>query len=297
MSTLKVNELDTKSGTVITVAAGKTLDVTLADDAIGAAQLATDSVTADAIAADAVDSAEIKANAVTNAKMADDAIGIAELSATGTAATGTYLQGDNTWGAIATAGFNSIQFLTTGNWTRPTGVTKVVVTLVGGGGGGGAGNPPTYWGGSAGAGGVMKCVLDVSSIASSTLSIGAAGTTSGGTGGSTTWTDGTNTLTATGGAGGGGAGGSWHGAGGAGGIPVVTLGSPLAQLLLTGGHGTKGSAGGSSPGLPLLGFGYAAYNYGDTTNQTVTGYGVAGYGQQTGSTAGQPGIIIVEEYK
>jgi len=68
MSTLKVNELDTKSGTVITVAAGKTLDVTLADDAISAAQIATDAVTADAIAANAVDSSEIAAGAVTNAK-------------------------------------------------------------------------------------------------------------------------------------------------------------------------------------------------------------------------------------
>ena len=68
MSTLKVNELDTKSGTVITVAAGKTLDATLADDAIGAAQIATNAVTADAIAADAVDSSEIAAGAVTNAK-------------------------------------------------------------------------------------------------------------------------------------------------------------------------------------------------------------------------------------
>ena len=70
MSTLKVNELDTKSGTVITVAAGKTLNVTLADDAIAAAQLATDSVTADAIAANAVDTSEIAANAVTLAEMA-----------------------------------------------------------------------------------------------------------------------------------------------------------------------------------------------------------------------------------
>ena len=65
MSTLKVNELDTKSGTTITVAAGKTLAGT---DIIGAAQLATDSVTADAIAANAVDSSEIAAGAVTNAK-------------------------------------------------------------------------------------------------------------------------------------------------------------------------------------------------------------------------------------
>ena len=71
MSTLKVNELDTKSGTVLTVAAGKTLDVTLANDAIGAAQIATDAVTADAIAANAVTSSEIVDDAVTLAKMAD----------------------------------------------------------------------------------------------------------------------------------------------------------------------------------------------------------------------------------
>jgi len=73
MSTLKVNELDTKSGTVITVAAGKTLNVTLADDAIGAAQIA------------------------------DDAVGTAQLSATGTASATTYLSGANTWGTVVTS--------------------------------------------------------------------------------------------------------------------------------------------------------------------------------------------------
>jgi hypothetical protein len=36
-------------------------------------------------------------NSVTNAKMADDAVGVAELSATGTASSTTYLRGDNTW--------------------------------------------------------------------------------------------------------------------------------------------------------------------------------------------------------
>jgi len=36
-------------------------------------------------------------NAVTNAKMADDAVGVAELSATGTASSSTFLRGDNSW--------------------------------------------------------------------------------------------------------------------------------------------------------------------------------------------------------
>jgi len=40
-------------------------------------------------------------NAVTNAKMADDAIGVAELSATGTASSSTFLRGDNAWAAAS----------------------------------------------------------------------------------------------------------------------------------------------------------------------------------------------------
>ena len=42
-------------------------------------------------------------NSVTNADMADDAIGVAELSATGTASSSTYLRGDNSWAAAGGA--------------------------------------------------------------------------------------------------------------------------------------------------------------------------------------------------
>lgn len=42
-------------------------------------------------------------NAITNAKMNDDAIGVAELSASGTASSSTFLRGDNSW---ASAGSN-----------------------------------------------------------------------------------------------------------------------------------------------------------------------------------------------
>jgi len=58
MSKLKVNEIDTKTGTTITVAAGKTLAGT---DIIGSAQ----------IAANAVDTSEIAANAVTLVELED----------------------------------------------------------------------------------------------------------------------------------------------------------------------------------------------------------------------------------
>lgn len=40
-------------------------------------------------------------NAVTNAKMADDAIGIAELSASGTPSSSTFLRGDNAWAVVS----------------------------------------------------------------------------------------------------------------------------------------------------------------------------------------------------
>jgi hypothetical protein len=53
------------------------------------------------ITAAAVGTTELADNAVTNVKVADDAIGIAELSATGTPSSTTYLRGDNTWATIA----------------------------------------------------------------------------------------------------------------------------------------------------------------------------------------------------
>tara|TARA_R100000458_G_scaffold3584_1_gene2910 strand:- start:394 stop:1047 length:654 start_codon:yes stop_codon:yes gene_type:complete len=54
-------------------------------------------------------------NTVDNGTMADDAIGVAELSATGTASSSTFLRGDNAWaapGGIA----NACQFRVTSNW-------------------------------------------------------------------------------------------------------------------------------------------------------------------------------------
>ena len=59
-------------------------------------------------------------NAVTNAKMADDAVGVAELSATGTPSTLTFLRGDNSWDTPLSGAVS----LTTGNlynnWTEIT---------------------------------------------------------------------------------------------------------------------------------------------------------------------------------
>ena len=52
-------------------------------------------------ASDSVTTAMIQSNAVNNAKMADDAIGLAELSATGTASSSTFLRGDNSWASAS----------------------------------------------------------------------------------------------------------------------------------------------------------------------------------------------------
>jgi len=78
MSKLKVNELDTKTGTTITVAAGKTIAGT---DIIGETQIAADAVTAVKIATGAVGTTEIAANAVTAAEIATGAVDTAEIAA------------------------------------------------------------------------------------------------------------------------------------------------------------------------------------------------------------------------
>ena len=84
------------------ITGGKLADQTIlytkiADSTITGAKLANGAVTGTQIAASAVDSGNIATNAVTNAKIADDAVGVAELSATGTASSSTFLRGDNAW--------------------------------------------------------------------------------------------------------------------------------------------------------------------------------------------------------
>ncbi len=49
-----------------------------------------------------VDADSLASNSVANVKVADDAIGVAELSATGTASSSTYLRGDNSWATVST---------------------------------------------------------------------------------------------------------------------------------------------------------------------------------------------------
>ena len=200
-------------------------------------------------------------------------------------------------GAVASSGFNSVQvFTASGSWTRPAGITKVIVEVQGAGGSGAAAAGATANGGAAG--GYAKKFVDVSSVTASAIVIGAGGAvvtvpSSGNAGGASTWIDtasgGSLTLTGSGGAAG--------------------LNSSYAMAI--GGTATNGDIniqggdGGPSNG-GYLGLGGNSF-YGDGGSSGYTAQGAAGVargygaggggGQAVASTAGTDGIVIVWEYK
>jgi len=91
-SELADNAVDTAA-----IAADAVDGTKIADDAINSEHIAADSIDAEHYAPGSVDDTALATDAVTNVKVADDAIGIAELSATGTASSSTFLRGDNSW--------------------------------------------------------------------------------------------------------------------------------------------------------------------------------------------------------
>ena len=257
---------------------------------------------------DEVIATNIATDAVTTGKILDDNVTIAKIAGSAAAAADTFLKKDGTWVA-AGGGFNSVQYITSGTtYTRPSSdITKAIITLVGGGGGGGGGFAYTYWGGAGGGGGVAQFVV-TSVPATAVIQVGVVGTGGSGgvtgvAGGNTIWNDGTRVITATGGSPGGTPAGPPAGVGGSGGVPVKTSGAdPDSFLYLTGGRGTDGStgSGGTIPGLPLLGYGFAPYDASTAVNRVGTGYGWGGWGGPDGSAAGYDGgqgLIIVAEFK
>jgi len=90
------------AGTVNTtqLADGAVTAAKIADGTVVAAEIADNAVTTAKINADAVTGAKIADNAIGNEHLEDDAVGIAELSATGTASSSTYLRGDNAWSTV-----------------------------------------------------------------------------------------------------------------------------------------------------------------------------------------------------
>ena len=199
-------------------------------------------------------------------------------------------------GAVPTTGIVGVStFTSSGTWTKATresalGVTikRLIVEVLGAGGGGRRMDSSPYNGQCGGAGAYTKTLLDVSSISSSTITIGSGGAAGGnnvdGTdGGSSSWADGTNTLTCNGGEG-----------GKSTNIikPAATASGPY-DFYIEGqpaGKGTNQNAGSCIYGEGGIGGGT------DVSVQSGYGYGSGGAGARAEPAgAGADGIVIVWE--
>ena len=202
----------------------------------------------------------------------------------------TKVTGDMTSGIADESGLTSVQtFTSSGTWTRPTGITKVIVEVQGGGTSGRA-TGSVYVRGAGG--GYAKKLIDVSSISSATITVGAGGAAvaanggNGNAGGSSIWSDSTNTVT--------GGGGSAHG----------TVGSTIAAggVASGGDLNINGQSSGqwtnAFSGYSFLGF-VDPFNGEEPSTEPIAGYGGGGgHGYQSyPSRPGGNGIVIVTEYK
>ena len=285
MSKVLVDQIEKRTG-------GTAMDVP-ANGKWTATNIANDTITATQIAADAVTSSEI----------ADDAVTIAKLAATGTAQAGTYLQGNNTWGAIATSGFVKYTVVTSTNATfaLTSGVTKVIVEVQASGGTAGSSHSSGYNGGSGGGGAYARKLLTGMTGATDQLNITIGAVAGVGASGNTTsvaqaGTASFTTITCAGGGGGVTASGSASGNGGAGGAVPTT-----GDFYIGGGGGTNGGVGYSNEAggswlsrwngrvIATGGAGVDALGYG--------GGGPAAYGGSHAGGDGGPAAVIVWEYK
>jgi hypothetical protein len=183
------------------------------------------------------------------------------------------------------SGLASVQtFTSSGTWTRPSGITKVIMELQGAGG---SGSAHSNYNNGAG-GGYAKKLLDVSSISTSTITTGAGGASvgagggAGNNGGLSSWADGTNTVTGNGGLGG-----------------SISANTPVAGGTGVGGdiniQGDYGEPGAHEGGNSMFGFGRP----GSVGGEVGVGYGAGGtHGHSSyASGAGTGGIVLVWEYK
>ena len=200
--------------------------------------------------------------------------------------------------SATTSGFDSGLFdvkyiFTSGTWTKPSGVTKVRVYVTGGGGSGST-NTSAHNSGGYGGGTAIK-FIDVTSISSATVTIGAGAPANTGasgtgqTGGDSQWSDGTNTLI---------------GQGGNGAFQTSTAkGNASGGDLNINGDASTSYVGGASF--------WSNRSHSSHTNSmrlfttssntpTVASLGQGGmgyYGSGVTGYAGGDGIIVVEEYK
>jgi len=184
-------------------------------------------------------------------------------------------------------------YTSSGTWTKPAGVTKILVKLVGGGGAG------SGVGESGAAGGFAEKLIDVSSISSVSITVGTGSTGptyySGRAGDGTTTSFG-NYLSATGGRGGN----SSHQH--CGGLPGVGSGGDINYFGGGGnGHSYYGCGNGGSSffggsgaaGHPQGG----AYAHNHSSHAAFGAGGGPGYHGETIGANGKDGVVVVYEFK
>lgn len=231
-------------------------------------------------------------------------------------AAGLYIDGSRIWtDANAPGGrFRSMQtFIASGTWTRPSGIRRILVFVWGAGGGGGGAQGGTSngaCGAGGGAGGFGWKLIDVSAIASVTVTIGAggaAGADSGGTGGTGGTTSFGSHVSATGGTGGTGqTSGNWGQivAGGSGGVAsdgdfnvIGTPGAPGIRLDFQNGIAGRGAPaawlGGGGNGFAGNTAGQDGFARGDGGGGGVVADNATGRAGGAGAT----GMVWVWEYE
>jgi hypothetical protein len=185
----------------------------------------------------------------------------------------------NTVGGGGGGLYNVTAYTASTTWTKPSGVSKVRVLLVGGGGGGGGGTS-SYGpsGGGGGGGAFAESFFDVTSIASATITVGAAGVTAGGGSGGTKGTVGVDT-------------------GGAGG---TASGTKIFSVSGGRGHNPSTTSQKGDGGDSYYGTGGRGGDYTTFPGFAATGYGGGGGGASVGTASaggvGTAGIVIVYEY-
>jgi hypothetical protein len=198
-------------------------------------------------------------------------------------------------------GFVSLQlFVSTGTWTKPTDITKIVVEVQASGGGSGSNDAGGLQGGSGGGGGYALKVLDVTNIDTATVTVGAGGIASGsGNTSSFAKLAGSGSFTTVTSAGGGPGNPGWYGTNGAGGAGAAT--PTTGDINLAGGDGSHGAL---SQMIGLGGFGQLGiatqHKAAGQTARTPVGYGQgsgAGSGTSKAGGVAATGTVRVWEYK